>query len=978
MDVDNQKTLLEIDLDLDALNSSAATAKQKVADLATQLKALQAAGKSNTAEYIALSGQMKTYQLQVTQAVNVNKQLTQAQNVASGSIDEMRANLSVITRQYNSLSAAQRDNADIGGKLLTSQKQLSDSLKSLETAGGNSTRSVGGYEEAIKNALAGSLPFSAELSEVARLFNSLSVATDVSAASQAEAAVATANLAIANEAVAASSTEVEVAQAAQVEAQTALNVLQETGTASAAELAAAQEALAAASAETAAAQEAMAGATTEAAAAQTGAAAATEAAAGGFKLLNVILEASIIGAIVAVIILLINYLRTFKPLVDLVEKAFAGLNGAVQFIVGTLVNAIAAFKDIGNVMSNIGAFFEHPVDSIKAFGDAVAQAAKDSYNLKEAQIELEDAMKASDVQTADSAQKTSALILAARNKSLSVADRKALLDQAAAIDKASFDARVKLANQEIANALEQARIEGMLTKQQLDDVKKNGVSELVALQELDKAKGKITDDTVDAYKKAQLDLIAVRQDSTTRQEKIQNKIDQDADRAEKAEEARQAKLKTLHDEAQKQADLATQANEKRQQLTESGREAEIQKLNIHYDKRVQASRGFAATIKAIEAERVAAIAKLHADFAAVDLKNQNEIDNSIIKGVQDTASRELAILKQSTSTSVILQTNEIALLQKLHDATAEQNAENQKFDLAQKDLTGTQIEAINEKYRQLTISNDADFEQQRTDINKDFSERRIEQTKKEKDATTEFEKAKRDAASDTLGVIQTIFGKNSAISKAALILQKALAISEVFIQTQKQVAAIELAAAYATAQAILVTPFPFFIPVVAGLQATAQARVVLAEVQGAIQIAGIIAQTVAAFATGGIFYNSDGKGGVLPGYSKKDNVNAHLRQGEGIVVSEAMRDPQARSVVSAVNVAYGGRAFHNADMGKGFATGGIFGFNSYSSPNNVLLQRQLEAVATRVAQSIPRQILVLEDVNAALQDKAYIDSKANI
>jgi hypothetical protein len=101
--------------------------------------------------------------------------------------------------------------------------------------------------------------------------------------------------------------------------------------------------------------------------------------------------------------------------------------------------------------------------------------------------------------------------------------------------------------------------------------------------------------------------------------------------------------------------------------------------------------------------------------------------------------------------------------------------------------------------------------------------------------------------------------------------------------------------------------------------------------QTAIEVATIASQKPPAYATGGIHYDSDGRGGVLPGYSKKDNMNARLRSGEGIVVSEAMRDPWAKSIVSAINQSYGGRSFDNVApinwTVPGFASGGVF--NNY-------------------------------------------------
>lgn len=187
MDELNKSALLTIDLDVNALNQNAADAKQKVADLTAQMKALRLAGKENTAEYITLQGQLRGYQQTVTQAVNVNKQLTLAQNTAAGSIDEMRAQLSLVTRQYNSLSAEQRANTDVGGRLLAQQKSLSDSLKELESAGGNNSRSVGQYREEIEKALGSLNPYQSQLQGVMQAFNSLKVVTAAQAAAQTQA-----------------------------------------------------------------------------------------------------------------------------------------------------------------------------------------------------------------------------------------------------------------------------------------------------------------------------------------------------------------------------------------------------------------------------------------------------------------------------------------------------------------------------------------------------------------------------------------------------------------------------------------------------------------------------------------------------------------------------------------------------------------------------------------------------------------------
>lgn len=73
------------------------------------------------------------------------KQQVILEKAATGSIVQLRAQLSLVTRQYNAMSAAERDNTAAGKALLAQQRGLSDELKRLESAGGNFTRNVGNY-----------------------------------------------------------------------------------------------------------------------------------------------------------------------------------------------------------------------------------------------------------------------------------------------------------------------------------------------------------------------------------------------------------------------------------------------------------------------------------------------------------------------------------------------------------------------------------------------------------------------------------------------------------------------------------------------------------------------------------------------------------------------------------------------------------------------------------------------------------------
>jgi len=149
----------------------------------------------------------------------------------------------------------------------------------------------------------------------------------------------------------------------------------------------------------------------------------------------------------------------------------------------------------------------------------------------------------------------------------------------------------------------------------------------------------------------------------------------------------------------------------------------------------------------------------------------------------------------------------------------------------------------------------------------------------------------------------------------------------------------------------------------------------------AIQIAAIAAQKPPAMAKGGHF-KSDGKGTVLSGYSRTDDTNAFLRSGEAVVVSEAMRDPWARNLVSAINVAYGGRDFSVPSLSRGYAVGGIFtdGGNAnryYNQP--VTDQKNLaNTVAYQMINNFPPVYVDVKDINNQQNILAQTINRVNL
>ncbi|WP_114940457.1 hypothetical protein [Mucilaginibacter endophyticus] len=150
----------------------------------------------------------------------------------------------------------------------------------------------------------------------------------------------------------------------------------------------------------------------------------------------------------------------------------------------------------------------------------------------------------------------------------------------------------------------------------------------------------------------------------------------------------------------------------------------------------------------------------------------------------------------------------------------------------------------------------------------------------------------------------------------------------------------------------------------------------------ALQVATIVAQKPPQYAKGGLHYQSDGRGALLSGYSLTDNTNAYLRSGEAVVVSEAMRNPWARNLVSAINVAHGGRDFSIPNPGRGYAVGGIFtdGGNAnryYNQPVNDV-KDLANTLAYQMINNFPPVYVDVKDINNQQNILAQTINRVNL
>jgi hypothetical protein len=142
--VANTTRLTELRKELLANQESLAKYNQAAKDGRLSFDDLAAAEQRLKADSANLSQEIK-----VLTAANAAQ--VKASQAEAGSIEQLRAQLALGTAEYNKLSAAERDSTEAGQKLQASNKALSDNLKQLEKAVGDTRRNVGNYNEGIKD-----------------------------------------------------------------------------------------------------------------------------------------------------------------------------------------------------------------------------------------------------------------------------------------------------------------------------------------------------------------------------------------------------------------------------------------------------------------------------------------------------------------------------------------------------------------------------------------------------------------------------------------------------------------------------------------------------------------------------------------------------------------------------------------------------------------------------------------------------------
>ncbi len=940
---------------------NAADAAKQAEDLAKSIKGIKdeqaglkksgqetsVAYAQNSAALRTLTGEQKAY-------------ITISQN-ASGSNNQLRAQLSLLTTQYNALGKEERDGTTAGKAYTAQIKAISDELKKNESAVGDNRRNVGNYADALANAQSGQQTFSGGIRSVISGFGTFP--TSVTAAGnaitnfvgsqraviqgfqtlrtlQAESLASTAAAAEADNIAAAAAAKHAATEEALAAAEAELNAIYASETATAAALAESEAALAAVTQELVVAQQELIVASSEAAAAQEAAAVKSAEASEAQVASNSLLSGSfsalggvIVAALAAAGASIYSFLQQYDSFSDGLEQDTARFKAGFSEIGGIIKEAFGG--------GTVSIFNDHAFeDFFKRVGKAADDAAKHTDKLQL----LQDRADINEQENQQVQNEVQLLRIKAKNRALDNDSRQAYLDKADKMEKDQQAKTVKFHADAISETIDYAvkqnesRVKGntdikKLTDDDIAELKKGNIDRANVLLNSDQ----ITRTTYKSLKERYSQRNADQQQANSALEKIYNdqeKYQLQADQKAKMSAEQRKKQEALDLKAEQelaQSRLNTAA------LTLTARQQELAQINVDFDKKEQTYRRYNNVVVQLELEREAKLKQLAQKYSDEDTKTINDaLDKSIaarIALIQNGSDKEAA-LRQVANEKEIGDINKQIIEREALVAKGEED-KNGVLDALyaerQAVVDRQQSDAFQKELKQ-DIENDntaIKAQQDRLDEQDKAEQKSLDVAKEVAEARKVLDNAVLDSAQALTGEVVDLLGKNTTAGKIAFGIQKALAIAQIIINAEQEKSEISLAASIEARQWAKV---PLFGGVIAaGIIAAAGFKIAAITAREVSSTVIIAAQTVGTLVSGkarggiqGLDYKSDGKGAILPGYSKEDNLNAYLRSGEAVIVSEAVRDPHTRNLLSFINQKYGGRSLTEGSPSGGYSLGGTY------------------------------------------------------
>lgn len=667
--------------------------------------------------------------------------------------------------------------------------------------------------------------------------------------------------------------------------------------------------------------------------------------AGAMNVVKVAIASTGIGLLVIAIGLLVTWLSKIDPVVDKTQQVFAAFGAAIDVVKTTILKFVDGIKSVGDLLSKLGTIIANPIDSFKQLAGSMAVAALEAAKLKEQQQELADAMQVQEVMTAKANQQVRELILQSKNRSLSEKERQALLAEAARIDQQDFERKSKLVEEDLRINTVAIAVKAQLNKQEISALKQKGVEYAIELLN----QGKITQEDVDAYKKAQLSKIEILDETTVRQEKIQNQSDALEEKRIAKAEAYRKKLeedeKKREAAAQKKREAILKALQEELDLQDaiSGSDKNESELAKRYQLQIDLLNEQLAQKLISETKYQTELIKIQDEFE----KGVEERNLRIAEDAQKQFDAELENFKKVQQDKIDAANEANDLLTARREEDRLRIATDYENELEIRRLNGENT--LNLRLEQLDRERSIELEaaeKSGADRNKIYQKYELAKAAIAK----EVQRAQLGSLADGLGQISELLGKNTAAGKAA-------GIAQATINT------------YLGVSQVLAAPPSGPEPLNTITKAIAIATTIgtgIANVANIVKVPTKFESGGKAATAGG---NRHSSGGTK--YYGDDGNVVELEQGENWYVLNRNAS-SAIGRLSDINQRYGGVSFHTANNSGFYEEGGLVG-------DGGLLQRSLTGgdIAGVVLQAVDtafRNVTIVTKVTDVISETGKYNS----
>lgn len=844
--------------------------KKQEKELKEQVKNGEITQKEYTSAIIDAKVAQKEYSAIISDVTKAIKNQQTKEQEEADSLKSLRAELSLLTREYDSLSSAERDSAK-GKELQNKINTTTEILKVNEEATSRYYRNVGNYENSIINAFNKLNP---KLEEARKKYLALLQAEGAQSKATQEARDNMEKLQntatqLNNVQLSLNNSIINFISGGNSSVASMINMAGGMGNLSNAFMVA-----------------------------------KTSVAAFGKQLLALLANpiVLILGGIAAAVMAVSKAIQSSEALTNRMRVAMAPLNVVVDAFMNILtetVGVILSFVEAGGKLLQwtMDAAEALPVvgDSIKKVNDAV----KERVDLQKSQIEYEQKVRAEIVESAKRERDIAALREKATDKeNYSAAERKKSLEAAMQLEKESAEARKKLAefklknlqreaaltenDAEMNNKLAEAEAEVISTDRELSDVLRSSNRERSRLSKELKAEAEAAAKTVKEQKKKELEETRKAEDALTRLI-----MDEAEKRKKQTELSYDRQIEDL------KIRLSTEKN-----LTAKARE----QMNLH--------------ISALEQEKMRALSRLSEEEMRKDIETRQRIIQNTLETVKKGSDEEYALKQEQLlrERDLMLQNTELTEAERLSVIQKYQALELELRNQHTNDIINKQTEAIRLRY-ETELATEHDNEMEKSRIMVEYKKELWENAQQQEGETlAEYQLRSLNLQNDYFDAQKELADKEVEINDA-----KASAIANAMGEVGSAISAVsdESAAAVAASKILALAE-------VAINQGTAIAKVLSAEASkglpGIMTAIASVSSIIAAFASAiksiksakvNTSSSSSKKkgyatGGLVTGQGSgtSDSIDARLSNGESVITARATS--MFAPILSAFNTMGGG------------------------------------------------------------------------